>query len=176
METYTFTSHNSDETMNFASTLASKLHIGDVVILTGELGAGKTKFTEGFLRYFGLDKEISSPTFNIVNEYRKDDIKIYHFDVYRLDDVDEFYAIGGEEYFSSGICIIEWGELIEDALPNNCIRISFEKDEHNENIRYLNVKMNRVQNVKSTGSFLLTLAKFHSIMWSTCETSCRLSE
>ena len=139
MKTYKFTSHSSDETMEFASKLASKLHIGDVVVLSGELGAGKTKFTEGFLKYFGLGKEISSPTFNIVNEYKKDDIKIYHFDVYRLEDVDEFYAIGGEEYFSSGICIIEWGELIEEALPSNYIKISFEKDLINENIRYLNI-------------------------------------
>ena len=139
MKTYKFTSHSSDETMVFASKLASKLHIGDVVVLSGELGAGKTKFTEGFLKYFGLDKEISSPTFNIVNEYKKDDTKIYHFDVYRLEDVDEFYAIGGEEYFSSGICIIEWGELIEEALPNNYIKISFEKDLNDENIRYINI-------------------------------------
>lgn len=141
METYTFTSHSSEETMNFAANLASQLHIGDVVVLTGELGAGKTKFTEGFLKYFGLDKEISSPTFNIVNEYKKDDINIYHFDVYRLEDVSEFYAIGGEEYFSSGICIIEWGELIEAALPENCIRISFEKDEYDDNVRHLIIKM-----------------------------------
>ena len=137
METYTFTSHNSNETMDFASNLASKLHIGDVVVLTGELGAGKTKFTEGFLRYFGLAQEISSPTFNIVNEYKKDDIIIYHFDVYRLEDVNEFYAIGGEQYFSSGISIIEWGELIEEALPDNCIRISIEKDKYDENVRYI---------------------------------------
>lgn len=109
MKTYTFTSHNSSETMKFASELASTLHVGDVVVLSGELGAGKTKFTEGFLKYFGLDNQISSPTFSIVNEYKKDNIHIYHFDVYRLEDVDEFYAIGGEEYFSSGICIIEWG-------------------------------------------------------------------
>ena len=137
METYTFTSHSSNETMDFASNLASKLIVGDVVVLTGELGAGKTKFTEGFLKYFGLDKEISSPTFNIVNEYKKDDIIIYHFDVYRLEDVNEFYAIGGEQYFSSGISIIEWGELIEEALPDNCIRISIEKDKYDENVRYI---------------------------------------
>mgnify|MGYP004642521013 FL=1 len=139
MKTYNFTSHNSEETMNFASSLASKLNIGDVVVLSGELGAGKTKFTEGFLKYFGLDNEISSPTFTIVNEYKKDDLNIYHFDVYRLEDVDEFYAIGGEEYFASGICIIEWGEIIEDALPQNCIRIYFEKDLSDENIRYLKI-------------------------------------
>lgn len=139
MKTYNFTSHSSEETMNFASNLASKLNVGDVVVLSGELGAGKTKFTEGFLKYFGLDDEISSPTFSIVNEYKKDDLNIYHFDVYRLEDVDEFYAIGGEEYFSSGICIIEWGEIIEEALPKNCIRIKFEKDLSDENIRYLKI-------------------------------------
>lgn len=140
MKTYTFTSHNSLETMDFAKKMASTLHVGDVIVLSGELGAGKTKFTEGFLSYFGLDNEISSPTFSIVNEYKKDNINIYHFDVYRLEDVDEFYAIGGEEYFSSGICIIEWGEIIEEALPNNYIKITFEKDLCNENIRYLKVE------------------------------------
>lgn len=140
MKTYKFTSHSSTETMDFAYNLASKLHIGDVVVLSGELGSGKTKFTEGFLKYFNLENEISSPTFTIVNEYKKDDIKIYHFDVYRLEDVSEFYAIGGEEYFSTGICIIEWGELIEEALPTDYIKISFEKDASDENIRYLNIQ------------------------------------
>ena len=140
MKTYTFTSHNSSETMKFASELASTLHVGDVVVLSGELGAGKTKFTEGFLKYFGLDNQIPSPTFSIVNEYKKDNIHIYHFDVYRLEDVDEFYAIGGEEYFSSGICIIEWGEIIEEALPNNYIKITFEKDISDENLRYLKIE------------------------------------
>lgn len=140
MKTYTFTSHSSDETMNFATNLATKLHIGDIIVLSGESGVGKTKFTEGFLKYFDLDNEISSPTFNIVNEYKKDNIKIYHFDVYRLEDVSEFYAIGGEEYFSSGICLIEWGELIEEALPTDYIKISFEKDVSDENIRYLNIQ------------------------------------
>lgn len=140
MKTYKFTSHSSTETMDFAYNLASKSHIGDVIVLSGELGSGKTKFTEGFLKYFNLENEISSPTFTIVNEYKKDDIKIYHFDVYRLEDVSEFYAIGGEEYFSTGICIIEWGELIEEALPTDYIKISFEKDASDENIRYLNIQ------------------------------------
>ena len=139
MKTYTFTSHSSVETMNFAFELASKLHTGDVVDLSGELGSGKTKFTEGFLKFYGLDSEISSPTFSIVNEYKKDDINIYHFDVYRLEDVDEFYAIGGDEYFSSGISIIEWGEIIQEALPKQYIKIDFKKDKSDENIRYLNI-------------------------------------
>ena len=140
MKTIKFTSHSETETMDFAFNLASKLNIGDIIVLSGNLGAGKTKFTEGFLKYFNLEKEISSPTFTIVNEYKNKDITVYHFDVYRLEDIDEFYAIGGEEYFSSGICIIEWGEIIEDALPNDYIKISFEKDDADENIRFLNIE------------------------------------
>lgn len=139
METYTFTSHSESETMDLAFNLASKLHVGDVIVLTGDLGSGKTKFTEGFLKYFNLDKEISSPTFTIVNEYKNDDINIYHFDVYRLSDSDEFYAIGGDEYFSTGICLIEWGEIIKDVLPENYIHITFEKDSSDENIRYIKI-------------------------------------
>ena len=139
METYTFTSHSEAETMDLAFKLASKLHVGDVIVLTGDLVYGKTKFPEGFLKYFNFDKEISSPTFTIVNEYKNNDINIYHFDVYRLSDSDEFYAIGGDEYFSSGICLIEWGEIIKDVLPDNYIQISFEKDSSNENIRYIKI-------------------------------------
>jgi len=96
---YKFLIKNEDETLAFAKAVAQKLNIGDIIILTGDLGAGKTKFTEGFLSYYGLEKEISSPTFTIVNEYLKNDTNIYHFDIYRLEDLDEFYAIGGDEYF-----------------------------------------------------------------------------
>ena len=104
----------------------------DIVILSGELGAGKTKFVEGFLSNFDLQNEISSPTFNIVNEYRKDNIAIFHFDVYRLTDSSEFYEIGGEEFFDNGICLIEWGEIIEDAIPKEHISIKIERFENDE--------------------------------------------
>lgn len=112
--------------------------LGDIVILSGELGSGKTKFTEGFLSYWNLEDEISSPTFTIVNEYCKNNTNIYHFDVYRLEDLDEFYAIGGTEYFDKGICIIEWGELIEPIL-SKYIKINISKDNNNLNIRYINI-------------------------------------
>ena len=134
---YEFISKNEADTKQLAKKLAAKLKPKDVVVLTGELGSGKTKFTEGFLSYFGLENEISSPTFTIVNEYKKNDLNIYHFDVYRLSDSSEFYEIGGEEYFENGICLIEWGELIEDALPNDYIHITFKKDDKNENNRIL---------------------------------------
>jgi len=135
-----FISNSEQDTKKFAKNLASKLNIGDIIVLSGELGAGKTKFTEGFLSNFGLDNEISSPTFTIVNEYQSSNIKIAHFDVYRLEDCDEFFAIGGDEYFSNSICIVEWGEIIENILPANYIKISIEKDDNNENVRILNIK------------------------------------
>lgn len=123
-----FKSHSENDTINFAKGLAQRLSIGDVIILSGELGAGKTKFVQGVLTNFGLENEISSPTFTIVNEYINDKINIYHFDLYRLADIDEFYAIGGEEYLEKGICIFEWGEMLESALQKY-IKIIIEKDE-----------------------------------------------
>lgn len=143
MENYIFKSNSENDTKEFAKKFASKLKKGDVIVLSGELGSGKTKFTEGFLSYFGLENEISSPTFTIVNEYNKNDINIYHFDVYRLEDTSEFYAIGGEEYFEKGICIIEWGELIKEALPKKYIKIDFSRSSDNENSRILNIQFKR---------------------------------
>ncbi len=133
-------SHSENETKEIAKKIAKELKNGDVIILSGDLGSGKTKFTEGFLSYYGLENEISSPTFTIVNEYKKGDINIYHFDVYRIEELDEFYAIGGEEYFSKGICVIEWGEIIEQIVPKEHIKITFERNFENENVRTLNIE------------------------------------
>ena len=134
-----FISNNEEETKAVGFSLASKLKDRDIVILSGDLGSGKTKFTEGFLSFFGLDDEISSPTFTIVNEYSKNNVNIFHFDVYRLEDLDEFYAIGGPDYFDRGICLIEWGELIEPILAKY-IKINISKDDNNDNIRYINIE------------------------------------
>ena len=132
-----YISRNEQETIDFAKTFAKTLKPGDIVVLSGELGSGKTKFVQGILEYFNLANEISSPTFTIVNEYTSDKANIYHFDVYRLEDSDEFFAIGGEEYFSKGICLIEWGELIEDILPKPYTKISFRKNNDNVDFREL---------------------------------------
>ena len=128
-------SHSENETKLIGKKFAERLKKGDVIVLTGELGSGKTKFTEGVLEHFGLENEISSPTFNIVNEYISKNINIYHFDVYRLEDEDEFYAIGGEEYFDKGICLIEWGEMIESVLPKKYIHITFNRNYENDDSR-----------------------------------------
>lgn len=136
----TYISKSEQDTINFAKDFAKDLKKGDIIVLTGELGSGKTKFTQGVLTYFGLENEISSPTFTIVNEYIKDNINIYHFDVYRLEDIDEFYAMGGEEYFEKGICIIEWGEQIEEILPQGYTKIIFKKSEENTEYRELKIE------------------------------------
>ena len=137
---YKFISKCEQDTINFAENFASQLHKKDIVVLSGDLGSGKTKFVQGILKHFGLENEISSPTFTIVNEYNTSTCPIYHFDVYRLADIDEFYAMGGEEYFENGICLIEWGEIIKDALPSNYIKITFSKNDDNDDYRELNIE------------------------------------
>ena len=137
-------SKSEQDTISFAINFAKGLNVGDIVVLTGELGSGKTKFVEGVLKHFNLEDEISSPTFTIVNEYTSEEINIYHFDVYRLEDSGEFQAMGGDEYFSRGICLIEWGEIIEDILPKPYTKVVFSKDNINEEYRKLDIK--RIEN------------------------------
>ena len=128
MKVFQFISNNEKETKNFAKLLAKQLEKKDTIVLTGNLGSGKTKFVEGILSHFGLENEISSPTFTI--------------DVYRLEDSTEFYEIGGEEYFEKGICLIEWGELIKDVLPKNYLHLTFSRNAQDENLRILNIETN----------------------------------
>lgn len=136
----TYISKSEQDTIDFAKNYAKNLKPGDIIVLSGELGSGKTKFVQGVLENFNLQDEISSPTFTIVNEYNSDTVNIYHFDVYRLEDSDEFFAIGGEEYFSKGICLIEWGELIEDILPKPYTKISFSKSDYDTSYRKLTIE------------------------------------
>ena len=134
--------NSEQETIEVGKKIAKDLKIGDVLVLSGDLGSGKTKLTEGILSFFGLADEISSPTFTIVNEYQTKSFPIYHFDVYRLNDSDEFLAIGGDEYFEKGVSIIEWGEMIEDVLPEHYMKIAFERDLRDENKRI--IQINRI--------------------------------
>lgn len=111
--------NGEEETFLFAKKFASVLRPGDMVCLSGGLGAGKTVFTKGVCEYFGVREMVSSPTFTIVNEYAASDgRKIYHFDMYRLEEQDELIEIGFDEYLNSGaICLVEWPENIPDFLP-----------------------------------------------------------
>ena len=108
-----FISNSPQETEKIAMDLSSKLNIGDVITLDGDLGAGKTAFTRGLARGLGITDNVVSPTFTIVNEYRHGKIPLFHFDVYRLESEDDLYDIGFEHYLSDGgICIVEWSQIV----------------------------------------------------------------
>ncbi len=129
-------SNSLEDTKNIGVELAKILKKGDLVVLNGDLGSGKTALVTGFMSYYKKDDEVSSPTFTIVNEHKvTDDLSIFHFDVYRLNDVDEFYAIGGDEYFDKGITFMEWGENVKSALPNEYLEIELHKSPKDENVR-----------------------------------------
>jgi len=124
-----YISSSPSDTQELGIILAKSLKKGDLVILDGDLGSGKTCLVSGFLKHYGKETEIQSPTFTIVNEHNlKDDLTLFHFDVYRLEDEDEFLAIGGEEYFEKGITFMEWGMNIKNILPKEFLEIKITKD------------------------------------------------
>ena len=123
-----YISNSCSDTESIAFEFAKKLKEGDVVCMYGDLGTGKTAFVHGLAKGLGINEPISSPTFTIVNEYYGR-LKLYHFDVYRIDDPDEMFEIGYDEYINgSGVCVIEWPQLIEDILPIRRYNISISKD------------------------------------------------
>ena len=112
--------------MNIAKSLASSLKPGTVIALDGELGAGKTVFVKGIAMGLGIFENITSPTFTIVKEY-SGRLKLYHFDVYRIEDCSELFEIGFDEYINGeGVSVIEWAVNIEDTLPSDTIYINIE--------------------------------------------------
>ena len=118
-----------EETFAVGKSLGEKAFPGQVLTLIGDLGVGKTVFTQGLAEGLGIEEPINSPTFTIVQEYHEGRLPLYHFDVYRIADVSEMDEIGYEEYFfSDGVCLIEWGTLIEELLPDSTITITIEKD------------------------------------------------
>lgn len=116
-------------TRETARQLALSCRAGDIVLLHGDLGVGKTVFAQGFAEGLGIEGAVSSPTFTIVQVYESGKLPLYHFDVYRIADPEEMEEIGYEEYFyGNGVCLIEWAELITEILPEHCIDVSIEKD------------------------------------------------
>lgn len=102
---------------------------GQIYTLLGDLGVGKTVFTQGVAAGLGITEPISSPTFTIIQEYGSGRLPFYHFDVYRIGDIEEMEEIGYDDYFfGEGICLIEWANLIEEILPENRIAVTIEKD------------------------------------------------
>ena len=123
-----YISSSPDDTKNIARQIAASLKAGDVVSLSGELGAGKTAFVKGVADYFGFSGDVSSPTFTLVNEYDGEKITLYHFDAYRLENVNINDLDWMDDYlFGDGICLIEWAEFIAPVLPENTVYIDIAK-------------------------------------------------
>lgn len=122
-------SYSAEETYELGKRLGKEGKSGQVICLIGDLGTGKTVFTQGFASGLGIKEPVNSPTFTILQVYEEGRVPFYHFDVYRIEDVEEMYEIGYEEYFyGRGICFIEWANLIEEILPANRRNITLEKD------------------------------------------------
>lgn len=123
-----FETHTEEETRTLGEELAKKANPGDVYTLIGDLGVGKTIFTQGFAKGLGITEQVNSPTFTIVQEY-KGRIPFYHFDVYRIEEPEEMEEIGYEDYFyGDGVCMIEWAELIKELLPEEAVKVCIRKD------------------------------------------------
>ena len=121
--------NSAKETFELGKRLGEKAVAGQIYILNGDLGTGKTVFTQGVAVGLGIKEPVNSPTFTIVQEYEGGRFPFYHFDVYRICDVEEMEEIGYDDYFfGDGICLIEWANLIQEILPENVISIVIEKN------------------------------------------------
>lgn len=121
--------HDPEETFEVGRTIGMNEKPGQIYTLTGDLGVGKTVFTQGVAAGLGITEPVNSPTFTIIQEYEDGRLPFYHFDVYRIGDLEEMEEIGYDDYFfGQGICLIEWAELIEEILPEKRIEVTIEKD------------------------------------------------
>ncbi|SDZ18164.1 tRNA threonylcarbamoyladenosine biosynthesis protein TsaE [Proteiniborus ethanoligenes] len=118
------------ETENLGLMIGKLLKGGEVICMTGDLGAGKTTLTQSIAKGLDIEDYVTSPTFTIINEY-KGRCDLYHFDVYRIGDIEEMYDLGYEEYFySDGVAIIEWADIIEEILPDERLNITISKKDY----------------------------------------------
>lgn len=129
MTTEVFHSQSEEETFEIGVSMGQRCRRGDILLLEGDLGVGKTVFSKGVGKGLGIEEPISSPTFTIVQIYEGGRLPLYHFDAYRIGDVEEMEEIGYEDYFyGQGACLIEWASMIREILPEDCIVIQIEKD------------------------------------------------
>ena len=119
--------HSVEETQKFASEFSKTIEIGSIISLNGNLGAGKTTFAQGFARGMGIKQHVGSPTFKLVSEYSGEKMKLFHVDCYRLNGIEDFLNMGGENLLlpENGVCLFEWASIIDGVLPYNTIIIDF---------------------------------------------------
>ena len=137
--------YSEQETFELGKEIGESAQSGDVFTLEGDLGVGKTIFTKGLAYGLGVREDVVSPTFTIVQEYEDGRLPFYHFDVYRIGDVEEMDEIGYEDYIhGEGVCLIEWANLIEEILPETRIRIVIEKDLE-KGFEYRKISINKLE-------------------------------
>jgi len=125
------------ETEQIGEAIGQAAEAGTVVALIGDLGTGKTTLTKSIAKGLGVTETVTSPTFNIIREYKSGRIPLYHFDVYRIGDPDEMFELGYEEYFyGDGICVVEWADIIEELLPEDAVIIRIERGADEEEREY----------------------------------------
>ena len=136
-----FNSYSIEDTQFLAQRLAEKIMVGDVVTLVGKLGTGKTTFTQGFAKAIGVNERVGSPTFKLVSEYEGKDHWLYHIDAYRLEGVNDFLKIGGEEYLrpERGVTLIEWADIISEIFDDEITSIKFSRIKGNSNSRKIEI-------------------------------------
>lgn len=134
-----------EETFAIGRELAEQAVSGSIYCLSGELGTGKTVFTQGFAAGLGILEPVNSPTFTILQIYEEGRLPLYHFDVYRIEDPEEMYEVGCDEYFlGNGVCLVEWAELIQDMIPKGYTQITIEKNlEKGLEYRRITIQENR---------------------------------
>ena len=124
-----YETNSEKETFELGKNLGEQAKAGQIFCLNGDLGVGKTVFTQGFAKGLGIEENVNSPTFTIIQVYEEGRIPLYHFDVYRIGDPEEMCEIGYEEYFfGEGVCLIEWSKLIEELIPEEAINIEIDKN------------------------------------------------
>ena len=124
-----YNSFSPEDTFMIAWKLGKKMNAGDVICLIGDLGVGKTLFSQGIAKGLGIEENVNSPTFTIVQEYDDGIIPLYHFDVYRIEDLEEMEEVGFNDLiYGEGVCLIEWANRISDILPEHCINVTIEKN------------------------------------------------
>lgn len=136
--------HSPEETEEAGKSLATAMSQEDdlppFVAFYGDLGVGKTAFIRGFVSVISPNSAVRSPTFALVNEYRGGKRPVFHFDMYRIEDEDDLYSIGFDDYPDRGICLVEWSEKIPFALPEDYVRVRIEKTENDENERSITIE------------------------------------
>lgn len=143
MNNRVYESHSQEETFALGKKLGEGLLPGTVILLYGDLGVGKTVFAKGLGKGLQIEEPIVSPTFTVLQVYEDGRLPLYHYDVYRIGDVEEMEEIGYEDYlYGQGVCLIEWADRIEEILPEHCMAVTIEKD-MSENVDYRRITVRK---------------------------------